>query len=94
MKANIFNNYFANQCTILNNGSVLPELVYKTQNSLDQIFITQDQIVDIIHKYSLNKAHGCDELSVTMLQLCAKEISIPLSLIFRKCISTGTFPDS
>jgi len=29
-----------------------------------------------------------------MLQLCPEEISIPLSLIFQKCLNTGLFPDS
>ena len=29
-----------------------------------------------------------------MLQLCAIEVALPLSLIFQKCLLTGTFPDS
>ena len=53
-----------------------------------------EQIVDIIQKYSSKKANGCDEVSVAMLQLCASEVAIPLTLIFQKCITSGTFPNS
>ena len=35
-----------------------------------------------------NKAHGCEEISVAMLQLCQTEVAIP----FTKCIYTGMFP--
>ena len=62
--------------------------------SISHINVNTDQIVDIIQKYSTKKAHGCDEISVAMLQLCAIEVALPLSLIFQKCLSTGTFPDS
>ena len=29
-----------------------------------------------------------------MLHICAAEVAIPLDIIFRKCVSTGMFPDS
>ena len=47
-KANIFNDYFANQCKIHDNGSSLPEFISKTNASISHINITTDQIVDII----------------------------------------------
>ena len=93
-KAKIFNEYFADQCKIHDNGSVLPEFISRKNASLSHINITTVQIVDIIQKYSRNKAHGCDEISVAMLQLCATEVASPLSLIFQKCVTTGKFPDS
>ena len=39
---------------------------------LINLYLTTDQIV-VIQKYSIKKAHGCDEISVGMLQLCATE---------------------
>ena len=51
-------------------------------------------IENIIKKYNVNKAQGCDEISVSMLQLCPREIAVPLFLIFQKCLDTGKFPDS
>ena len=82
-KAQTFNGYFAEQCKIYDNGSLLPEFISKTNASISQINITTTQIIDIIQKCSTKKSHGCDDISVTMLQL-----------IFQKCVLTGAFPDS
>ena len=71
----------------------MPEFISKTNASISYININVDQIVDIIQKYSSKKAHGCDDVSVAMLQLCASEVAIPLTLIFQKCIISGTFPN-
>ena len=62
--------------------------------SLSHVNVNIDKIVDIIQKYSPNKANGCDQISVAMLKICATEVALPLSLIFQSCLSTGTFPES
>ena len=93
-KADIFNKYFANQCTINNNGSVLPNLTSKTDASLSHISASQEEIINIINNLNPNKSHGHDGVSVSMLKLCAAEVAIPLQLIFNDCITTGMFPDS
>ena len=72
----------------------MPEFISKTNASISQINITTTQIIDIIQKYSTKKSHGCDDISVTMLQLCPTEVAVPLRLIFQKCVLTGAFPDS
>ena len=93
-KATIFNDYFAKQCTIHDNGSTLPPLQFRKNSLLSNIVINPDEIVSIILKQKHNKAHGCDNISMAMLKLCPKEIAFPLSLIFQKCIDTGTFHGS
>ena len=93
-KAQTFNDYFAEQCKIYDNGSLLPEFISKTNASISQINITTTQIIDIIQKYNTKKSHDCDDISVTMLQLCPTEVAVPLRLIFQKCVLTGAFPDS
>ena len=93
-KANIFNDYFANQCKILENGSILPEVCYKTNESINDINIPIGNIISIINNMNSNKAGGYDGISIAMLQLCAPEVAIPLQIIFQKCINTGKFPDS
>ena len=74
-KAEIFNEYFANQCTINDNGSVLPNFIPKTDALLSHVFVTKDQIINIINNFSANKAHGYDGISVSMLKLCAAEVA-------------------
>ena len=59
-KAEIFNEYFANQCTINDNRSVLPNFIPKTDALLSHVFVTKDQIINIINNFSANKAHGYD----------------------------------
>ena len=93
-KAQIFNDYFAEQCKINDNGILLPEFISKTNASISQINITTNQIIDIIQKHSTKKSHGCVDISVTMLQLCPTQVAVPLQLIFQKCVLTGAFPDS
>ena len=93
LKAEIFNKYFAHQCTINDNGSVLPNFISKTDTSLFQVSVTKNHIINIIKKLNSNKAHGYDGISVTMLKLCASEVAIPLQIIFQDCINSGRFPD-
>ena len=80
-KADIFNKYFANQCTINNNCSVLPNS--KTDTSLSHIYVSQEQIINIINTFH-----------TAMLKICATEVAITLKLIFNDSINTGMFPDS
>ena len=91
-KANIFNDYSAYQCKTHDNGSVLPDIISGTDISESLIIVNTDQIIEIIQMYSTKKAHGFDEISVAMLQLCAREVTLSISLIFQKCLSTGTVP--
>ena len=88
-KAGIINEYFANQCTINDNGSVLSGFSSKTNASLSHIYATHENIVKIINNFNSKKAHGCDGIAVSMLQLCATEVAYPLRIIFNKCITTG-----
>ena len=93
MKADLFNDYFANQCIINENGSVLPRFVPKTNVLLSHVYVTKEEIINIINNLSSNKAHGYDGISVSMLKLCAVEVASPLQIIFQDCINFGIFPD-
>ena len=90
-KANIFNEYFATQSTINDNGTLLPAYIPKTNKSISHFLITEKQIIDIISKLNANKSHRHYHISVAMLQLCPTQVAIPLYIIFQKCISSGTF---
>ena len=92
-KADILNDFFASQCTIEDNGSTLPAPTFKTDDSLSYFEININQIINIINKFSPNKSHGHDRISVAMLQLCSSQVAIPLQMIFQSCISSGSFPD-
>ena len=92
-KATVFDNYFAKQCTPFQTGSILPPLVYHTAKRLSYFDIKSEEVYDILKILKTNKAHGPDGISVSMIQLCGKEICIPLQFIFQNILETGKFPD-
>ena len=93
-KANLFNDFFASQCTPISNNSVLPSrksflrLIKGYTNS------KEDDILKIIRKLNVNKAHGNDDISIRMLKICDSVLTEPLSIIFNNCIDHGVFPDT
>ena len=92
-KASLFNSYFAEQCTPYDTDSVLPGLIFKTNNRIDSFPITLQEIKDIISVLQPNKANGPDNISVTMIQLSGDKLCIPLQIIFQNILITGIFPD-
>ena len=91
LKADIFNKYFAHQCTINDNGSVLPNFISKTDTSLYHVSVTKNHIINIIKNLNSTKAHGYDGISVTMLKLCASEVAIHLQKFSKIALIRGDF---
>ena len=93
-KANIFNEYFASQCTTINNNSVLHStLNHLTDDKLSSFNISSEVIFQLIKNLDPNKAHGHDEIPEQMLKLCAPSICKPLTLLFENCLRSGEFPN-
>ena len=92
-KVKLFNDYFLSQCRPINNGSTLPVFVQFTQSSLDTIIIKHEDILNIIKNLNVNKAHGPDNISGRMIELCGESITMPLCIIFKNIIETGIFPN-
>ena len=47
----------------------------------------------IIKALDSSKAHGYENLSIKMVKLCEKSITIPLKLIFEESLKFGVFPE-
>ena len=92
-KDKLFNDYFLLQCKPINNNSALPDFNLVTKKRLDNIKINPKQISDIIKNLNVNKAHGPNEISGRMIEICGENITLPLSIIFNNIIKTGIFPD-
>ena len=83
-KTELFNNFFANQCSLIKHSSVLSSVLFKrTENVISSIDFGSDDIAKIIQKLDPNKAHGHDMISIRMLKICDNSIYKPLQLIFR-----------
>ena len=54
-KAELFNYFFANQCSLIKNSSLLPSVLFKrTENVISFIDVGSDGIVKIIQKFYSN----------------------------------------
>ena len=93
-KSSIFNKYFALQCQPFDIASSLPVFTPLTSNSLSDISFSHAQIVAIIKKLDSKKANGFDSITAAMLKVCPDEVAIPLFLIFKKCLESGSFPST
>ena len=89
-KSEIFNSFFANQCSLIPNNSILPsELKLLTERTLTSCDFSETDILQIINNQDSNKAHGH---MISMLILCGEAICRPLNIIFKTCLNTGKFP--
>ena len=93
-KSKIFNNYFAQQCSVINKNSTVPErILYRIDVSLAKIVFTTDDIANIIKNLDSNKSHGHDNISIRMSKICGVSVCKPLEIIFRTCLNHGKFPE-
>ena len=84
--ANVFNDFFAVQCTSLTNSSVLPSTIsFKTHSRLNSISFEKEDVLKIMRNLNVNKAHGHDNISIRMLKICDSEVVEPLSLTYKNC---------
>ena len=64
-KAELFNSFFADQCSLMSNASKLPSnFTLYTDNRLSTVTFSQDDIGKIIQNLNPNKAHGYDDISI------------------------------
>ena len=70
-KANIFKNFFADQCQPLNNASDLPtNQIFLTESRLGSLDFNEGELLQIIRALSINRAHGNDDISIRMTKIC------------------------
>ena len=91
-KAELFNEFFAKQCSLLPNDSSIPGFSPKCDKILSSIGIDRSKVLSLIRSLNSEKAHGCDDLSIAMLKICGFAIAEPLSLIYEKCLESANYP--
>ena len=86
-KADLFNSFFAKQCSIIENNSVLRSTTKSiTDQYLANIELTKDNIKRIICKLNPNNAHGYDRISIRILKMSGNAIIEPLFTILKNCL--------
>ena len=92
-KAELFNTFFAEQCSLPNNNSELPNsLLFLAEKRLSNVQILNENIIKIINNLDPNKAHGHAMISIWMLKLCGLSLCKPLFIVFKSCLSQMKFP--
>ena len=81
-KAEIFNTYFATQCTPFDESDEVTQLPLITYSSLTSIKITEEKILSIIRGLDPNKSSGWDKLYPRMITICDSCIVALFKIIF------------
>ena len=92
-KAECLNDFFTSVSTINDDNCPLPTFELKCQNKLTSILCTPEEIQSLIEILNPNKASGPDGISNKMLKPVAKEVSVPLSILFNRSFREGRFTD-
>ena len=77
----------------MKNVSTLSSFSYRTKTKIKSFNITEKNILSIIKSLDPTKAHGCDNLSIKMIQICKEGITLPLKLIFDQSQKERKFPE-
>ena len=92
-KAEIFNEFFAKQCTVVPNSSrLLSVFISNTDKHLSTVTFYENEIKRAIRDLDPNKAHRNDMISIRMLSICDDSLCGPLGLIFQPCFKNGKYP--
>ena len=95
LKANFLNNFFADNFTPIQNNSVISKFIERELiNKSTSIVFNDESILKIVRALYVNKAHSHDDISVWMIRLCNKSFIQAISLIYKKCINSGIFPNT
>ena len=62
-------------------------------NNIDIINIKPEKVLKQLKNLNVSKSYGPDKCHPFFIKECADEISLPLSEIFRRSISTGEVPN-
>ena len=74
------------------NNLAHPDKLYLTAFSLESITIYGSNIMKTIRTLKINKAHGHDDVSLRMLNICDDAVAEPLKIIFVNSVTQAVFP--
>ena len=72
---------------------MLPALFPRTGLILEDIEVSPRKILELIRSLDSNKAHGRDDVSISMLKICDEAVVLPLKLIYTNCLEKGVYPN-
>ena len=92
--ANAFNKYFASIFTKDEDGSFeQDDLSQDDVRIIDDVILSEEEIVAVINNLDSKKAHGPDGIPVRLLKETAMQITPSLRALFNKSLNVGVLPD-
>ena len=92
-KVECLNEYFTSISTLSQDQPALPNLIPKTDAKLDQIIISEQEVIDMLETLNVNKASGPDGISNKMMKCVAKAIAKPLTSLYNPLLKHNHFPN-
>ena len=95
-KCEVFNTYFASQCTTHadNDAPPLPNFTYRTEARMGDFTVDDTSVSKVLSSLRLTSASGPDNIGNILLKNTATSISKPLAKIFNMSLNVSHFPDS
>jgi hypothetical protein len=91
-KADAFNRYFASIFRPgIPNSHIPPPSAY-SQNDLDSISVSTEDMNNLLSSLTIDKATGPDGISARLLKECSDEITPSLTALFNMLLSLGKVP--
>ena len=89
-KAQLFNNYFYSVFSADDNLSTFVSTT--SPNTIEDIVITEPDVLDILQSLDVNKACGIDSISPKIFRYCALPLLKPICHLFSVSLSTSDIP--
>ena len=67
--------------------------MFFTQSRLSSISFNEDEILKIVRALNTNKAHGHDDISIRMINICDKSLLKPLIILFENSTKSSCYRD-
>ena len=93
-KADVLNDFFVQQSTVDDSYAPLPQIIAANHDTLDDIDINQQDVLNAIKDLDPNKALGPDLISPQLIKEGKNELAYPYSKLFNLSIESHRFPES
>ena len=91
-KACLFNEFFLSHSAIDSSKARLPAVQMESEIKLSDIFVTDQEVKDLINILDTSKSTGCDEISPKLVHKAGDSIVSPLTRLFNLCLHKNKIP--
>ena len=91
-KATALNNYVASQSTVDDTNRTLPPTNPTNYPALESIFVSDQEIMDVLQSLDVSKSCGPDLINSRLLKEGAQHLQIPLKHLFNFSLNQCEFP--